>query len=205
MAVMRVAWDQIKATIDLIIGVVRNAVKLITAIFEGDWSAAWAAAKGIIMAFWDYFKGLPGRMVDALRAAVGLVGSAAVMLGKAIINGIIGFWNKLDPRITIGPMPSWIPGIGGKKFESPDLFPDIPQLATGGIVTGPTLAMIGEAGPEAVIPLGSGMGAQAPMSVHLEGVFGGDPVAIGQSVVDVITAYERSAGTGWRDAAASGF
>ena len=31
--------------------------------------------------------------------------------------------------------------------------PDIPFLAKGGIVTSPTLAMIGEAGPEAVVPL----------------------------------------------------
>lgn len=37
---------------------------------------------------------------------------------------------------------------------------DIPQMATGGIVTSPTLALIGERGPEAVIPLGQagGMG-----------------------------------------------
>ena len=35
-------------------------------------------------------------------------------------------------------------------------FPGVPQLAEGGIVTKPTLAMIGEAGPEAVVPLGGG-------------------------------------------------
>ena len=38
----------------------------------------------------------------------------------------------------------------------------VPQMAAGGIVTGPTLAMIGEAGPEAIVPLnragGYGMG-----------------------------------------------
>ena len=36
--------------------------------------------------------------------------------------------------------------------------PNIPLLARGGIVTRPTLAMVGEAGPEAVLPLG-GRGA----------------------------------------------
>ena len=40
-----------------------------------------------------------------------------------------------------------------KRSEIDDLFPDIPLLASGGIVTDPTLAMVGEAGPEAVIPL----------------------------------------------------
>lgn len=51
-------------------------------------------------------------------------------------------------------MPSWIPGIGGKKWQSADIFPDIPKLAKGAIVTGPTIAMIGEGQyDEAVIPL----------------------------------------------------
>src|SRR5690606_4053361 len=37
--------------------------------------------------------------------------------------------------------------------------PRIPALAAGGIVTRPTLALVGEAGPEAVVPLaGSGLG-----------------------------------------------
>ena len=36
--------------------------------------------------------------------------------------------------------------------------PDMPHLARGGIVLGPTLALIGEAGPEAVVPLGGGAG-----------------------------------------------
>jgi len=34
--------------------------------------------------------------------------------------------------------------------------PRIPALATGGIVTRPTLALVGEAGPEAVVPLDRG-------------------------------------------------
>ena len=36
--------------------------------------------------------------------------------------------------------------------------PDIPHLASGGIVLGPTLALLGERGPEAVVPLGAGGG-----------------------------------------------
>lgn len=205
-AVIKVAWDSIKANVTLIIGIIRNLVKLVTAILNGDWSAAWDAAKGIVTTFLDWFKGLPGRMVGALRAAVGLVGKAAVDLGRAIINGIIGFWNRLDPRITIGPLPSWVPGIGGKQYQSPDLFPDIPQLAQGGIVTAPTLALIGEAGSEAVIPLdkAGSMGGGPVISVTVNtGV--GDPVRIGESVVDAIVQYERAAGSGWRTAAAAGY
>jgi phage-related protein len=76
---------------------------------------------------------------------------------RAAINTIIGLWNRLDFEITF-TVPDWVPIIGGNRWSSGDIFPDIPYLAQGGIVTSPTLAMIGEAGPEAVIPLNkSGM------------------------------------------------
>jgi hypothetical protein len=67
---------------------------------------------------------------------------------KSVINMIIGGWNRLHfglPSIDLGPLGS----IGGFDIG----VPQIPYLAKGGIVTRPTLAMIGEAGPEAVVPL----------------------------------------------------
>ena len=67
---------------------------------------------------------------------------------KTVFNGIAVVWNNTFGKLSF-KVPSWVPGIGGKGFD----IPDIPMLAAGGIVTGPTLAMIGEAGPEAVIPL----------------------------------------------------
>jgi hypothetical protein len=48
-------------------------------------------------------------------------------------------------------IPDWVPGFGGEKFGID--IPRIPRLARGGIVDSPTVAMIGEAGKEAVIPL----------------------------------------------------
>ena len=71
---------------------------------------------------------------------------------KSVLNAIIGIWNKLDFSISI-TVPDWVPFVGGRGFNVADIFPDVPYLATGGIVTKPTLAMIGEAGAEAVIPL----------------------------------------------------
>ena len=83
--------------------------------------------------------------------------SPIVTAFRAAINTIIGLWNRLDFEITF-TVPWWVPIIGGNTWSSGDIFPDIPYLAQGGIVTSPTLAMIGEAGPEAVIPLNkSGM------------------------------------------------
>lgn len=67
---------------------------------------------------------------------------------KSIFNGIATLWNNTIGKLSF-KVPDWVPGFGGRGFS----VPKIPMLADGGIVTGPTLAMIGERGPEAVIPL----------------------------------------------------
>lgn len=64
----------------------------------------------------------------------------------------------------------------------------IPGLASGGVVTSPTLALIGEAGPEAVIPL-SEMNEYGGQTVNVY-VSSADP----QAVVDAIRRYTRANG-----------
>jgi SLT domain-containing protein len=78
-----------------------------------------------------------------------------------------------------------VPGLGGKGFD----VPNIPMLAEGGIVTSATLAMIGEKGPEAVIPLDR-MGQMGGNNVTIH-VNGGDP----QSVVNALRTYMRQNGS----------
>jgi phosphotransferase system HPr-like phosphotransfer protein len=63
------------------------------------------------------------------------------------------------------------------------------MLAEGGIVTSATLAMIGEKGPEAVIPLDR-MGQMGGNNVTIN-VSGGDP----QSVVNALRTYMRQNGS----------
>jgi len=63
------------------------------------------------------------------------------------------------------------------------------MLAEGGIVTSATLAMIGEKGPEAVIPLDR-MGQMGGNNVTIN-VNGGDP----QSVVNALRTYMRQNGS----------
>ena len=67
---------------------------------------------------------------------------------KGAFNGVASLWNNTVGRLSF-TVPSWVPFIGGSRFD----VPDIPLLAKGAIVDKPTLAMIGEAGKEAVIPL----------------------------------------------------
>jgi hypothetical protein len=106
---------------------------------------------------------------------------------KTVFNGIARIWNNTVGKISF-ELPKWIPGIGGKGFE----MPNIPMLAEGGIVTGPTLAMIGEGnGPEAVIPLSRmgefGMGGGSGITINVNGA---DP----QAVVDALRRYQRQNG-----------
>ena len=85
---------------------------------------------------------------------------------KVIVNPIIGFINAIIGGLNMLirglnkvkiEVPSWVPVVGGKgfQFNVPEI-PKIPALAAGGIVRSPTLAMIAERGPEAVVPLGRG-------------------------------------------------
>jgi phage-related minor tail protein len=90
-------------------------------------------------------------------------------LGRSLVNGIIGIWNKADLKMPRVEVPSWVPRIGGRGFGGFDIFPDIPALAAGGIVTSPTLALIGEAGPEAVVPLNGRHGMGGGVTVNVSG------------------------------------
>jgi tetratricopeptide (TPR) repeat protein len=77
--------------------------------------------------------------------------------------------------------------------------------ATGGIVTQPTWALIGEAGPEAVVPLNTMPGASPlPSGGNAPSYSGGGGMVINNygnnpnAVIAAIKQYERLNGTGWR-------
>ena len=108
---------------------------------------------------------------------------------KTIFNTIASLWNNTIGKLSFS-FPSWVPGIGGKGFS----VPNIPMLAEGGIVTRPTLAMIGEGGgPEAVIPLSKMGGMGGNYTINVNGGLASS-AEIGQSVVNAIRAFNRSNG-----------
>jgi hypothetical protein len=80
---------------------------------------------------------------------------------KTIFNAIASLWNNSIGKISF-TFPDFVPGLGGRGFK----VPNIPMLAAGGIVTGPTLAMIGERGPEAVIPLNRAGGMGTTINIY---------------------------------------
>lgn len=106
--------------------------------------------------------------IGLVVTAIGLLVTAFVTLWnkcegfrnfwKGFINVIIGGINSLIKGLNkiSFDVPDWVPVIGGGKFGFN--IPLIPKLAKGGIVDRATLAMIGEAGKEVVMPLENNTG-----------------------------------------------
>ena len=119
------AWENVKAIFTNIVDFVQN-------VFSGNWSAAW----------------------DNVVAIFGNVFGMIVNLAKAPINGVISAINWVLSKINSisVTIPDWVPGVGGQTLGFN--IPTIPALASGGIATAATLAMVGEGGePEAILPL----------------------------------------------------
>ena len=127
-------------------------------VFEGVGKIASTVFDGIKTGF--------GVVVDAVTGYV----KTLVGIYKGLFNGIASIWNETVGKLSF-KIPGWVPGLGGKGFD----VPEIPMLAEGGIVNGPTLAMIGEAGPEAVIPLNRGGALGNNITINVNG---GDPNAV---------------------------
>ena len=120
-------WDAIKEKATEVWGAVKDA-------FVGAFEGIKNAVRPIVNTVLGYYNAL----ITGVESAVNAIARA--------INGL--------PSITV---PDWVPIFGGRQYSIPNIpnvsFPKIPMLADGGIVRSATLALIGEGGPEAVIPL----------------------------------------------------
>lgn len=114
----------------------KGIIDFIAGTFTGNWRRAWNGVKNI-------FGGIMSGLKSVIRAPLNGVIS--------LVNAAIGGLNRISVSI-----PDFVPGFGGKKFGIN--IPKIPYLAKGGIIDSPTLAMVGEAGKEAVVPLENNTG-----------------------------------------------
>ena len=128
-----------------------------------------------------------------------------------VINGMIGMWEGFANSIIRGvnaviralntiqvSIPSWVPGLGGKSFginlrQIGEISLPRVALAEGGIVTGPMNALIGEAGPEAVIPLNK-MPKGNTYNITVNAGMGMNGAVVGEQIVNAIRRYERTSG-----------
>jgi phage-related protein len=129
--------------------------------------AAWEGVKSIFAPVAEFFGNIFKKAWEKVKAVFSVGGKifdgikdGIVSVFKAVVNGIITGINKVVavPFNAINKVLSTLNGLeilGVKPFSWVHTFtvPQIPKLARGGIVDGATLAMVGEQGKEAVIPL----------------------------------------------------
>lgn len=123
--------DYIKPILDSLKTAFNGLIDFLVGIFTANWQKAW---QGVSNIFKGIFEGLVNIAKWPLNKIIDLVNAAI-----SGINTMIKTINKV-PGVSI-------PTIG-----------KIPKLAKGGIVDAPTIAMVGEAGKEAVMPLENNTG-----------------------------------------------
>lgn len=151
-------WGGLKDTASEKFG---NIVDYLNNTFSTNWDNAW--------------KGLANIVDNAFKSLEGMV--------KKPINAIIGMANYLIEKLN------------SIKFDIPDSkifgdyagesfgihIPTIPKLATGGIIDSPTLAMVGEAGKEAVMPLENNTGWITELAGKIAGIMGASSGSVSAS------------------------
>lgn len=121
--------DYVQSKVEAVKSYFSNLTSWIGSTFFGTWGEAWSKVSA---KFGEIFGGLGGLIKAPLNGVIGMV------------NGALSKLNALNIEL-----PAMLGG-GTIGFN----IPEIPMLAEGGVVSSPTLAMIGEGSePEAVMPL----------------------------------------------------
>jgi ElaB/YqjD/DUF883 family membrane-anchored ribosome-binding protein len=137
----------------------------------------------------EWFRTGVNAIINGILGAFESVVNGAIMM----VNGIIRAYNAIPIAPDIKTIQHVnLPSLGGTATQVASRM-NLPRMAEGGIVTnGPMLALIGEAGPEAVVPLDR-MQTGGGITINVTGGIA-TSAEIGESVVNALRAYSRSAG-----------
>jgi len=126
-----------------------------------------------------------------------ILGTFESMVNGAImaVNAIIRAYNSIPILSNVATINHVdLPTVGAADPTRPTAGRNgIQRFAEGGIVTQPMIGMVGEAGPEAIIPLSKMGGMGGDITVNVNGGLA-TSAEIGQAIVNAIRAYNRSAG-----------
>lgn len=142
--------SSVGTAIDGVLEVLQGLIDFLIGTFTGDWERAWQGISEVFSGIWNAIAGVCTTVFNAIISVINGVVAGIYDAVVGLINGITGMVSGLasvigwDLDLSITAPPPAIP-----YFETP-------ALATGGVVTAPTMAMIGEGKyNEAVIPLGN--------------------------------------------------
>lgn len=175
------AWDGIKLILRGAVQVIKGVVSQMWNVIRTVFKAAGTAIRGIFSGIWTGIKATARNgaewLVGAIRAIPGRLtslGKSFASAGKGLLQSFLNGMKNAAGFISgiAGNVWSAVKGLlngaidkinSALEFKikipaAPDVTvnpPNIPHLAKGGIVAKPTVALIGEDGPEAVVPLGA--------------------------------------------------
>lgn len=179
-------WNKIKSGVSFILELIKTFfVNIGTSIADGG--------RRIIAKVIELFASAKEKVVNGLNVIKNFFSpSKWLQIGKEALqglwNGLKSVWNSITGWFNNLTLPSFkLPEfLGGGKIGGGHIF-NIPQLASGGIVRQSTIANIGEAGKEAVIPLENNTGWMDTLAAKVAGQIGngagtnGNPVIIDMS------------------------
>jgi hypothetical protein len=131
-------WTILKTVVSQAMTWIANFVGSTNSTIQGAWNAVWTAIGNFFTGIWDGIKNSVTSAISFVQTAV----SNFVSWAQSILGPILAPINAIGSAVS-----SFGHAVGGAVSAV------FPKLATGGIVSSPTLALVGEAGPEAVIPL----------------------------------------------------
>jgi hypothetical protein len=158
------------AGLALLIAGVASLLALIVGVVLGIVNGLWTALVNVVSGFWTALFGGGEALKEWFFSIPSTIKDGLVSGFKNAFNAVIDIYNDFAKGFDF-KIPDYVPVIGGKNFS----LGDIPKLAKGGIVNSPTLAMIGEDGPEAVVPLSK---RNNPNGIGLGGGGGGTTINI---------------------------
>jgi hypothetical protein len=148
------AWQSFKLMFESVVKAVIGFFKLLVDNLKTAWETAVKDIKTgldfIKTTFESVFNAITGFFKGVINGWIGMV--------EGFVNGFIRGINNIIRAFNAikFDVPDWVPVIGGKSFGfnlSQISEIRLPRLAKGGFVDQPTTALIGEAGPEVVMPL----------------------------------------------------
>jgi len=159
--------------------------------------AIWDKISGFASALAGKVRGLAGDIKDIGKNIIGWIGDGLEAGAGALGNIIKGAINTLIDALNKG-IAGINKGIGlinnVNPFDDVPNIPNIPKLAKGGIVTQPTLAIIGEAGPEAVVPLSRAGSLGGGITINVQAGLVSSPEQVGQQIIEAIQQAQRRSG-----------
>lgn len=168
------AWTIIRTNAEVFMGGIMNVINTVLNTIKGIWNNIWSGMKNFFGSIWD---GITSIIQGAANTITGIINSIISAISRVtsaianspvgkVIGGVSGVVGTVAGAVgnAVGAVGNFIGGL-------------IPKFAEGGLVSSPTLALVGEAGPEYIIPKskleggGSFAGNGSGITVNLSGNF----------------------------------